>query len=296
MKTFYREEQTAKKNDSPSPSATKPALVVASWLKLHPDMEIVSFDPATRHQLYQVHNPKYVDGVLNGRRQNGFGNKLKEVAGSLPYVCGSMMAAAVHAYLTKETAVSPTSGAHHACYDHGGGYCTFNSLVLAAVEAHKAGAMRIGIADLDNHGGNGVVDIIDVLRLHYIDYYSYGYDQTRPYDGNLFRTHQPVGIIETKTNEQWLSVFTVRMQDMARECDVILYNAGMDASENDPLCGGRGLSDLELENRDNIVFRAARQFGTPVAWALAGGYQSPVDKVVELHNITYKAALRWEHL
>lgn len=301
MKIFYRDEQTAKKNSSFSPSAGKPALVVESWKRSHPDAQVVSFEPVTRAELYKVHAPEYVDSVLDGHASNGFGNKLGEVAYALPYVAGSMVAATLHAYKTGETSFSPTSGAHHACYDHGGGYCTFNFLVLAAVMAHEAGAERVGIADLDAHGGNGVVDIIDVLCLHYIDYYSYGYDQTRPHrqqfvSGITDWADRAVAMIETMNNEQWLNVFSMRMQDMARNCDIILYNAGMDASENDPLCGGRGLSDAELESRDNIVFRAARQHGKPVVVSLAGGYQEPVSKVVALHNITYKAALLWEHL
>jgi len=126
MKVFYRDEQTAKDNKSFSPSAGKPALVVASWKKLGLPVEIVGFKPVTRDQLKKVHDPAYVDGVLDLKRNNGFSNKMPEVAEALPYVAGSMVAAALHALKSGETSFSPTSGAHHACYSHGGGYCTFN--------------------------------------------------------------------------------------------------------------------------------------------------------------------------
>ncbi|RYD17356.1 MAG: hypothetical protein EOP88_27005 [Verrucomicrobiaceae bacterium] len=48
-----------------------------------------------------------------------------------------MVHAALHAYKTKESAFSPTSGAHHAGYFNGGGFCTFNHLVLAALKAFR---------------------------------------------------------------------------------------------------------------------------------------------------------------
>jgi len=293
MKVFYREEQTAKKNDSFSPSAIKPALVVESWKRIHPEMEIVSFEPATRAQLCKVHAPKYVDGVLSGRRQNGFGNNMKEVTHALPFVAGSMVAATLHALNTGETSFSPTSGAHHACYDHGGGYCTFNFLALAAVEAYDAGAQSVGIIDCDMHGGNGTADIIERLGLYYVQHYSFGYDQTRPHRcGFADWFGAPNGMVETKTIAQWLKVFTMNVQDIMRTCDVVIYNAGADPHVDDPL--GGALTSEELEVRDAIVFRAAKQFETPVAVSLAGGYQEPISKVVAIHNTTYRVAREWE--
>ena len=292
MKVFYREEQTAKKNNSASPSATKPALVVASWKKLHSDLQVSSFVPVTREELHQVHAKKYVDRVLACKQANGFGNTLREVAEALPFVAGSMVAATLHAFKTGETSFSPTSGAHHACYDHGGGYCTFNFLVLAALEAHKAGAKRVGIIDCDMHGGNGTVDIIDKLHLGYIDHYSFGYDQSAPF-GRYFKwDEEPTGMIETRNTDQWFKVFTMNVQDIMRVCDIVIYNAGADPHVDDPL--GGALTSEELEIRDAIVFRAARQAGTPVAWALAGGYQEPISKVIAIHNATYRVAREWE--
>ena len=46
-------------------------------------IEIVSFEPVTRDQLKKVHDPKYVDGVLNLKCNNGFGKKMAEVAAVL---------------------------------------------------------------------------------------------------------------------------------------------------------------------------------------------------------------------
>jgi hypothetical protein len=44
--------------------------------------------------------------------------------------------------------------------------------------------------------------------------------------------------------------------------------------------------------RDRIVFDAARTSATPLAWNLAGGYQEPLAKVIELHVNTMKECVR----
>ncbi len=44
--------------------------------------------------------------------------------------------------------------------------------------------------------------------------------------------------------------------------------------------------------RDRIVFDAARAAGTPIAWNLAGGYQVPLTKVIELHVNTMRECVR----
>jgi hypothetical protein len=40
-----------------------------------------------------------------------------------------------------------------------------------------------------------------------------------------------------------------------------------------------------------MVFEAAARAGMPVVWNLAGGYQEPLTKVLELHAITMEEAL-----
>jgi hypothetical protein len=44
--------------------------------------------------------------------------------------------------------------------------------------------------------------------------------------------------------------------------------------------------------RDRIVFEAASASETPIAWNLAGGYQEPLAKVVDLHVNTMRECVR----
>lgn len=66
---------------------------------------------------------------------------------------------------SKGVACSPSSGLHHAGYDWNHGFCTFNGLMVAAIELiedHNVG--RVGVLDFDFHQGDGTQGIIDRVR------------------------------------------------------------------------------------------------------------------------------------
>ncbi len=271
MKVFYRTEQTANVRNYLSPSMYKPALVVADWQeKFNP--EICAFEPVTREQLYEVHDPAYVDGVLDLKRDNGFGGREPEIAASLPYTSGSMVAAALCAYREGSITCSPTSGFHHARYSRGGGFCTFNGLMVAVLALLDAGANKVGIMDLDMHYGDGTQDIIEHLQLQ---------DCVLHYTlGEVLRRR--------KTESAVLRDVADGMELMVGAVDVILYQAGADSHVDDPL--GGVFTTEGYRKRDQLVFCASRAEGVPVAWNLAGGYQDSLSEVIALHGITYEEA------
>src|SRR5439155_18554616 len=119
-------------SESFSPSARKPVEVVASWRALGVQFEIVAPDPVTIEQLALAHDRIFVEAVLAGKRNNGFGNRSRAVAASLPYTSGSMVAAARVAIESDSVAVAPCSGFHHAGYERASGFCTFNGLMITA--------------------------------------------------------------------------------------------------------------------------------------------------------------------
>lgn len=133
MKIFFRPEQNVSGNISFSPSAGKPHQFVDYLKAKGLSVEIDDgFSPLTRAEMSLAHDPKFVNSVLDLHILNGFGNKLKSVADSLPYTSGSFLAAAREALKTGFNACSPTSGFHHAGYDFARDFCTFNGLVIAA--------------------------------------------------------------------------------------------------------------------------------------------------------------------
>lgn len=244
-----------------SPSPSKPAKVVDSWSKLGVPLEFIRPTPATREQFYKAHGKVYTNAVLTLKTENGFGTRSADVARSLPYTSGSMIDAVKAAMANGIGAVSPTSGFHHAGFDFGGGYCTFNGLMIAVRNYRE---LNFGIIDFDAHYGNGTDDIIQYFQMKNIMHWTYG-ERRSTFNMKRF----------------------AKVVERFRNCDVVLYQAGADPHIDDPI--GGYLTTDELKLRDLIVFRTLRSFGVPVVWNLAGGYNTDFSKVLEIHDNTMKA-------
>ena len=254
-----------------SPSAGKPSSVMDSWQILGVPLRVVVPDPASTDQFYRAHDRGYVDDILALRASNGFGNKSSAVADSLLFTSGAMLSAAREAISNRCVAVAPCSGFHHAGYDYGGGFCTFNGLmVTSAVLIHEAIVGRVGILDCDMHYGDGTDDILQKLRLKSrVLHFTAGEKFNQPSHAKSFLRILP-SIVESFAG-----------------CDVLLYQAGADPHIDDPL--GGWLTTVELSTRDRIVFETSRRIGLPVAWNLAGGYQTPLRRVLDIHDNTLRA-------
>ena len=254
MKVFYRPEQVAT-SQSYSPSALKPRLVVADWkIDYKINMEICSFEPVDAKTIALAHDAEFVRKVLACEIDNGFGTRDADVAASLPYTSGSMVAAAEYAVLHREAVCSPTSGFHHATFDTAMAYCTFNGLMVAALALKEANLVnRVGIIDCDAHYGNGTDDIISQRRINWIKHHTFGKHFYYAEDAQAGRF------------EAWLEKAISRCQN----CDLILYQAGADPHIDDPL--GGILTTKQMSWRDRTVFE--RLGHKPLVWNLAGGYQ-----------------------
>lgn len=246
-----------------SPSPAKPGAAVTAWSDAGLPIVIKSPKPLGEAELSAAHDEHYVSDVLACRRTNGHGNRSADVARSLPYTCGAMLAAADEAIANGIGAVAPVSGFHHAGYDYAGGFCTFNGLMITAMSLGG----RVGILDFDEHWGNGTDQIIRHLEQDdRIEHFSQGkYDHP---DGEDFLAGLP------------------KLLERFADCRVVLYQAGADCHIDDPL--GGFLTTEQIMRRDAIVFSTLREMKVPVAWNLAGGYQADFDKVLEIHTNTMR--------
>jgi len=272
---FYRPEQSCDDAIRVSPSAGKPALVMADWMSdasISNHIEVKSFEPTSIEALYATHSKAYVDGVLSCHHPNGFGTRSQNIAASLRYTTGSMIAAALHVLSNKvaglNVAVSPTSGFHHAEYSNGGGFCTFNGLMATAIHVHSRSlANRILIVDMDQHYGNGTDDIIQELGIDYVDHIT----ARKSY----------------RTAEQ--ALICCELSDVQpQQYDLVLYQAGADIHLNDPL--GGLLTTEQMQQRDRLIFANCARLRVPLVWNLAGGYQRDdkggITPVLALHRNT----------
>ena len=277
---FYRPEQSCDDAVRVSPSAGKPALVIADWTSnssISSSIEVKSFEPASTEALYGAHSTSYVDSVLSCQRSNGFGTKSARIAASLRYTTGSMMAAATHVLSNRaaglNVAVSPTSGFHHAGYSDGGGFCTLNGLMASAIHVHSLGlADKILIVDMDQHYGDGTDDIIQELGIDYVDHIT---------ANKSYRTAaQALKCCELNTVQQ-------------QQYDLVLYQAGADMHVDDPL--GGLLTTEQMRQRDRSIFSNCVRLNIPIVWNLAGGYQRDekggIEPVLALHRNTMTACI-----
>lgn len=270
---FYTHRMVAD-SESLSPSAAKPAKVVASWARM--PITILEPTPVTVDQICAAHDRQFVEDILACRTVNGFGNKSEAVAAALPYTSGSMLSAARHALKTGKVAAAPCSGFHHAEWSRVLGFCTFNGLMITAL-ALRSEVTRIGILDLDMHYGNGTDDIIRATGSHaWIKHFTGGAHYEHPIQAGEFFAELPEVLRKLS------------------DCDLILYQAGADPHVDDPY--GGWLTTEQLRARDAMVFQAFAASKVPVVWNLAGGYQVEPDgsipKVLEIHDNTMLECVR----
>lgn len=260
-------------SDSFSPSAGKPKLVVEAWRAAGLAIALRPVVPVGVDELAAAHDRAFVENVLASRADNGFGNRRPDVARSLHYTNGAMLCAARHA-LDSGIACAPVSGFHHANYASAGGFCTFNGLMVAATRLFAEDkARRVMILDCDMHYGNGTDDIIERLKL--------GERVENVTFGRWFST--------AEQGERYLESLGREVQRF-KDFDLVLYQAGADVHVEDPL--GGVLTTEQMRTRDELVFRSAKTAGVALAWNLAGGYQQPLSKVVELHVQTMRECTR----
>jgi len=254
-----------------SPSAGKPKLALESWMEMGIAMDVRVPTPVTIADLERAHDSKFVRNVLSLASPNGFGTYDEQVARSLPWTSGAMLCAARQAIANGRVAVAPVSGFHHAGHGHAGGFCTFNGLMVTATALLAEGrAKKVGILDFDQHLGDGTQDIIGALSLErVIEHYSPVHEFSNPQRAQAFLEAIPEIVAKFQA------------------CDVLLYQAGADPHVDDPL--GGWLTIEQLFERDRLVFEAAADLGLPIAWNLAGGYQTPIRRVLDIHDNTMRA-------
>ena len=274
--------------------------LIAEALRDMPEITLSEPQPVREADLARVHTQEYIDAVKTGEpRALAESQKFPWSPELFPSVCltnGGCLAAARQA-LKDGASAALVSGFHHACADHGEGFCTFNGLVVAADALHaSAEAQKVAVLDLDLHYGNGTAQLAE-SRSYLVQVSVYGNDywNNTPYRNVAVRRHQD-------GENHWsfalpaqcdrATLWQVLDQAMpliaGARPDLLLFQAGADPYFEDPY-SPLSLDLDDLKARDLKVFEFAREQGIPIAWVLAGGYTSDVSKVVQVHLNTFHA-------
>jgi len=177
LKVVYSPEMDFDVGTNTFPTGIKGRLVTNAAISWNLPIDVVPPHRMSRENIKLAHDSEYVDAVLDLRRDNGMFNRDPEAARALPYHCGGFLDAAEIA-LDEGIALMPFSAFHHADYADGHGLCTFNAIMVAAMNLREKGmAHRIAIIDTDLHYGDGTDNIIAALKLKDIFHYTTGKPQ-----------------------------------------------------------------------------------------------------------------------
>jgi acetoin utilization deacetylase AcuC-like enzyme len=273
---------------------TRKAAWVAASLAAAPiaGLRLRANAPLRARELLRLHAPAYVEAVRTGTpRALAESQGFAWDPGLWPMVLasnGGALAAARRARAGGGVAGCLASGLHHARRDHGAGFCTFNGLALAALDAAEAGA-RVLVLDLDAHCGGGTHSLVGAhSRVRQLDVAVDGFDEYTPIASNTLDL--------VARADDYLPTVQRRLAALARApIDLVVYNAGMDPHEGCAVGGLAGVTAALLARREALVFAWAARRRLPIAFVLAGGYLGPgLDRagLVDLHRLTLAAAAR----
>lgn len=264
----YSENQIIRDQSLP-PGAFK-ARDVFMLVSRETGLRVTNFHPVTRDQLEQIHSKDFVNGVFDGKIENGFKTRSVSHLVAITYAVGNFLTSVnlINPDNDLQAVFSLTSGFHHSHYDSCYGYCTFNALILAATDFFRTYKRLVLILDGDAHYGDGCIDIISHLNLQEEMDYAY------------------IGSLDKEYHR--------KVMDRIKEgpYGLVLYQAGADAYIHDNLGAGTLTKD-QFEERDRNVFTACKEGKTPVVFNLAGGYGAPdYNHTLMLHYNTWKTANR----
>lgn len=193
---------------------------------------------------------------------------------------GSILAAKLA--LERGWAINIGGGFHHCCSDQGGGFCAYADITLAVnfLFERCERVQKAMIIDLDAHQGNGHErDFMNNDRVYILDVYNAGI-----YPGDSFAKKGITRKIELRhgtKDDEYLRLVNHHVDAALNEFkpDVIVFNAGTDVLEGDPL-GNLSITADGIVQRDEIVFKFAHDHGIPIFMVTSGGYQQRTARVI----------------
>jgi len=199
---------------------------------------------------------------------------------------GTLMAA--RAALADGIAANLAGGTHHACHDHGEGYCVINDVVVAVrALAAEGAAHRALVVDLDVHHGNGNAELLarDPGAFTFSMHGERNYPLRKP------PSDLDVGLPDGTGDDAYLQALEKHLPIAIERSrpELVFYLAGVDVVAGDRF-GRLSLTRAGLARRDRFVLEQVRAHGVPVVLVLAGGYAPTPEATADLHAMVHREA------
>jgi acetoin utilization deacetylase AcuC-like enzyme len=164
---------------------------------------------------------------------------------------------------------------HHATRDQAMGFCYFNHIAVAALDALAHGAERVGIWDFDAHHGNGTEAIVaGNPRIAFASVHQFpGYPGTGARSlGNVHNFPVPPFCPRAEHRDAGAQALGVLL---AFKPDLLLVSAGFDAYAGDPI------TQMSLASEDFALFGEwLRESAIPAGAILEGGYSDELPQLI----------------
>jgi len=248
--------------------------------------------PAADEDILRVHSQDYVYKLKSGslsqteilRMEVPYSKKLVEACW---LAAGGSILAGQRA-LEDGWAANVGGGFHHACPDHGEGFCVINDVAVAIRRLQfDRKVERAMVVDTDVHQGNGTAEIFggdgDVFTL--------SIHQERNYPFPKSRSTLDVDLPDGMGDADYLAILEKHLHQAFHDFSpqIVFYVGGADPYREDQL-GGLALTMDGLAHRDALAFDYAKRNGAPVVITLAGGYARKLEDTVSIHVNTILAA------
>jgi len=254
--------------------------------------DILAPETASDEDILRVHSQDYVHKLKTGTLSHAEVLRL-EVPYSKKLIEACWLAAggsilAGRRALEDGYSANIGGGFHHACPDHGEGFCVIHDVAIAIRRLQFDRAIaRAMVVDTDVHQGNGTAVIFGGDG----DVYTLSVHQEHNYPFPKPPSTVDVDLPDKIGDEQYLAILEKHLHQAFQDFspNILFYVAGADPYREDQL-GGLALTIEGLRQRDLLVFDYARRNGAPVAITLAGGYARRVQDTVAIHAGTIVAA------
>ena len=247
---------------------------------------------ARRELLERAHCPDYIgrflDNALTEKEQRRMGLPWSEGLAHRTQIAPAGTLFTAQLALKHGLACHLAGGTHHAHHDFGSGFCIFNDLAVTARALLDTGRVeRLLIFDCDVHQGDGTAALLaDEPRAFTCSIHCEKNFPARKQPSDL-----DVGLARYTTDDDYLAVVDETLEralDEARP-DLVLYDAGVDIYEHDPL-GNLNISTDGITERERRVLRRCRDRHLPVATVIGGGYDDDRPALARRHALVVEAA------
>ncbi len=179
-------------------------------------------------------------------------------------------------------------GTHHAHYDFASGFCILNDLAITAkalLTQNKA--KKVLIFDCDVHQGDGTATIL----ANEPKAFTCSIHCEKNFPARKAKSDLDIELPKNMEDEAYLEVVGDTLESIiaTEKPDFILYDAGVDIYEHDPL-GLLNISEKGIQEREHIVLSLCRQHNIPVTTVIGGGYDDNRQALAERHAKVLEAA------